>query len=84
MLGPIITELSFVARQILMNFRETWLDSARNQSIGKKSGRSPLHRAAAYPLQQPRKRPRFSASGGNHYNIVMFGKINFSDGGAAL
>jgi len=79
MFWPIITELSLLTRQILMKLFETWLGSVQNQSVSRqeKSGRSPLHWAAAYPLQQPRKQPRFSASGDNHYKIVMIGKINF-------
>jgi hypothetical protein len=65
MFEPIITELSLLDKT---KFDEVFINphSARREirslSHQEKSGRSPLHRAAAYPLQQPRKRPRFSAS----------------------
>ncbi len=85
---PIITELSCLTRQILFKFRETlaWLGTKSVRfNIGKKSGRSPLHQAAAYPLQQTAETAAvFSASGRNHYRIVMFSKTNFSGDGAAL
>ena len=81
MFEPIITELSFLDKT---NFDEVFMkpDSARREirslSHQEKSGRSPLHRAAAYPLQQPRKRPRFfSFLETNHYEIVMIGKGKF-------
>jgi len=60
MLEAIITELSYLTRQILMEFDETLLGSTENQFVftSRRSGRSPLHRAAAYPLQQPRGNSR--------------------------
>ncbi len=60
---------------------KTCLASTANQFAftSGKSGRSPLHRAAAYPLQQPRGNSRAVLSFliGNHYRIVIIGKTNF-------
>ena len=52
--------------------------SRASSQITEKCSRSPLHQAAAYPLQQPRKRPRFSASVYNHYKIVIPWQEKFS------
>jgi len=72
-----------LTRQILFKFRESCLGPAENHpaSNQEKSGRSPLHRAAAYPLQQPRGNSRAvlsfftwqSLQNCNHYARQIFG-----------
>ena len=64
-----------MARPVAYSARRSTQPLGKSQNR-EKSGRSPLHRAAAYPLQQPRKRPRFSALSNNHYRFVIIGKIN--------